>query len=222
MGTWSAWNRPRVAAAIGACLMLAACQGKSGAADETAQATPPAAPTAATAPAPAAPAPVATPQTEAVDTVLAAAKTYNTDAAKLLAAIAQDEAKIRAAAQRAADAAKGVEAASAGQRQALGARITAARREADAARDRLADGQAKLKSDTDLQITAVENNMGTCAATPELAAYAGCQALEAEHAVLLQNIEALTKRYEAALAAYQAEQGKLEEASAAVALAALR
>lgn len=216
-----AWARAGAnVGAIGVCLLLAACQGKS---DAPARAE---APAAKPAPAPAvvaAPAPVAPPAAaEPVEAALAATKAYNAQATAELTGIGQDEARLRTAATRALEAARGAESASEGQRKALSGRVAAARRDADAARDRLMEGQARLAKDADVQVTAAETALESCAATPELVAYPACQALEAEHALLLQNIQALTARYQAADAAFTAERAKLEEASAAVALAALR
>lgn len=209
---------PRMAAA-GLCLVLAACQGKTDAevmeAQEgqprTAQ-LPAVAPLAADAPAGAG----------GVDDALAAVRAYNERAARQLAEIDQQEARIKAAVLSAAEAARQAETANESQRQALTQRVTAARRAADAARGVLVDGQARLRKDIDEQITAVEAMMETCGNDERLAVYPGCVALTTEHELLLKNVDALTARYQASDQVYGAERAKLEEASAGVALAALR
>jgi len=207
-------------ALVGLALLLTACEGKR--ADVASM--PDAKPKAAAAPAAAAlPAEALPPEgAEPVDAALAAAKAFNEGAPAALAAIAEQEAKIRAAAARALTAARGAEAAGEGQRQGLTARVTTARREADAARKTLTDGQAKLKADGEAQTAAVQTAMDACAANEVLAAYAGCVALSAEQVLLATNIEALNARYHAADTAYGVERVKLEEAAASLALAALR
>jgi hypothetical protein len=205
---------------IGLALLLTACDGKRADVAPTPQTTPKvaAAPAAAALPAEA-PRPEGA---EPVDAALAAAKAFNEATPTTLAAIGEQEAKIRAAAARALTAARGAEAAGEGQRQGLTARVTAARREADAARKALTDGQAKWKADGEAQTLAVQAAVDACAANEVLAAYPGCVALSAEQALLVTNIEALSARYQAADAAYGLERVKLDEAAASLALAALR
>jgi hypothetical protein len=208
-------------AVIGLALLLTACEGKRADVASPADATPKAASAPATAAAQ--PAEVLPPEgAEPVDAALAAAKVFNETAPTELAAIAAQEAKIRAAAARALTAARGAEAAGEGQRQGLTARVTAARREADAARKVLTDSQAKWRADGEAQTAAVQTAVEVCAANEVLAAYAGCVALTTEQALLATNIEALDARYQAADAAYGLERVKLEEAAASLALAALR
>lgn len=207
------------AAAVG--LLLAACQGKT---DEEARQdaemrsrVEPSGLPAATPLDPSAP-----PGAGAADAALAAVRAYNERAVKQLALIDQQEARIKAAAARALDAARGAEAVGEAQRQALTQRVTAARRDAESARNVLVDGQARLRQDIDEQITAVEAMMETCANDERLAVYASCVALTTEHDTLIKNIDALTARYQATDTSYGVDRAKLEEASAAVALSALR
>jgi hypothetical protein len=120
------------------------------------------------------------------------------------------------------EASRGAESAAAARRSSLTALVTAARREAETAHAALMDGQAKLRQETDDQVTSAEAMLETCNASEPLLAYEGCKALEAEHALLLTNLQALAARYQAAEAAYGPDRAKLEEASAAVALAAMR
>lgn len=206
-------------AVIGLALLLTACEGKRAEAPTTADTAPKAGPPAAAA----LPAEALPPEgAEPVDAVLAAAKVFNEQAAIELAAIAEQEAKIRAAATRALAAARGADAAGEGQRKGLTTRVTAARREADAARKALTDGQAKWRADGEAQTAAVQTAVDACAANEALAAYAGCVALTTEQALMATNIEALSARYQAADAAYNLERVKLDEAAASLALAALR
>lgn len=211
------------AGAVGiSLLLLAACQGKGdedtmhaadgGPAKVSAAQLPSAAPTDAPAP----------PGAGGVDTALAAARAYNERAAKELVAIDRYDAQIRAAATRAIEASRGVDGVTEAQRQPLISRVSAARRDAEQARNQVVDGQARLRKDIDEQVTALEAMIETCSNDERLQAYAGCVALDAEHETLLKNIDALTARYSAADVAYGAERAKLEEASAAVALASLR
>jgi hypothetical protein len=207
-------------AVIGLALLLTACEGKRTDVDTMPDAKPRAAVPATAA---AAPAEILSPEgAEPVDAALAAAKAFNEAAPAELAVIGEQEAKIRAAAVRALAAARGAEAAGESQRQGLTARVTAARREADAARKTLADSQAKWRADGEAQIAAVQTAVDACAASEVLAAYASCAALTAEQALLATNIEALSARYQAADAAYGLERVKLDEAAASLALAALR
>lgn len=208
-------------AVVGLALLLTACEAKK--ADVAAM--PDAPPKAAVGPAAAAalPAEALPPEgAEPVDAALAAAKAFNEAAPAELAAIAGQEAKIRAAATRAVTAARGAEAAGEGPRRGLTDRVSAARREADAARKALTDSQAKWTADGEAQTAAVQTAVDACAASEALAAYAGCVALTTEQALLATNLEALSARYRAADAAYAQERVKLEEAAAALALAALR
>jgi hypothetical protein len=208
-------------AVIGLALLLTACEGKRP--DVASMPDAKARPAAAAATAAALPAETLPPEgAEPVDAALAAAKVFNEAAPIELAAIGEQEAKIRAAAARALTAARGAEAAGEGQRQGLTARIAAARREADAARKVLTDNQAKWKIDGEAQTAAVQTAVDACAANEVLAAYAGCVALTTEQALMATNIEALSARYQAADAAYGLERVKLEEAAASLALAALR
>lgn len=209
-------------AVIGLALLAAACEGKGAdVASMPDAATKAAAP--AVAVAPAAPADAPPPEgAEPIDTALAAAKAFNEAVAPALTAVGEQEAKIRAAAARALAAARGAESAGEGQRTGLTARVSAARREADAARKSLLDGQAKWKAEGETQAAVVQAAVEACHADEVLAAYAGCVALAAEQTLMTSNIEALTARYQAADAAYAAERAKLEEAAASLALAALR
>jgi hypothetical protein len=207
-------------AAIGLCLLLAACQGKSD--QEAVREEAPAKmstqlPTAVASSDPARPE-----AADGVDAQLAQVKAFNERAVQEMAAIAANEAKIDKAATGALEAARGADTAPEARRQALGARITAARREADTARAILVDGQTKLRKDTDEQITAVEAMMETCNGSEALMVYEGCKALAVEHDLLLKNLEALAARYQVADAAYGPDRARLEEASAAIALAAMR
>lgn len=207
-------------ALIGLGLLAAACQGRNDT-GATTQATPKAA-----APPPAVAAlPVeATPPAaaEPIDAALAAVKAFNEAAPPALVSIGEQEAKIRAAAAQALTAARGADAAAEGQREALSGRVAAARRQADAARKAITDGEAKWAADGAAQTAAVQAAVEACAADPLLVTYAGCVALPAEQVLLATNIEALTARYQAADAGYGVERAKLEEAAAALALAALR
>ncbi len=208
-------------AVIGLALLLTACEGKR--ADVAAMPDTKAQPATAPATAGALPAESLPPEgAEPVDAALAAAKLFNEAAPVELAAIGEQEAKIRAAAARALTAARGAEAAGEGQRQGLTTRIAAARREADAARKALVDSQAKWSADGEAQSAAVQAAVEACTANEMLAAYPGCVALTAEQALMATNIEALGARYQAADAAYRLERVKLEEAAASLALAALR
>lgn len=212
----------RGAVVVGLALLLTACEGRKtdvGAMPDTVTAPKAAAPVAAAS----LPAETLPPEgAEAVDAALAAAKVFNEAAPATLEAIAQQEAKIRAAAARAVAAARGAESAGEGQRQGLSLRVAAARRDADAARKALSDGQAKMRTDAEAQTVMVQAAAEACAANEVLAAYAGCVALMAEQALLATNVDALSARYQAADAAYAPERAKLEEAAAALALAALR
>lgn len=215
MRAWTA-----AAAAVGMCLLLAACQGKSD--QERREAGEPVTTKAAQLPGLEPSDPAAPPGAGGVDDALAAIQAYNERAAKELAGIDGYEAKIRAASLRGVEAARGADSANESQRQTLSQRVASARRDADNAHNTLVDGQARLRRDTDEQITKVEAMMETCANDERLAVYEGCVALEAEHETLLKNIDALSARYLASDQAYGVERAKLEEASAAVALAALR
>ena len=198
-------------AAIGIALLLAACSGQGG--SEKTQA---AAPAAKPAPAPVAPvvaaAPVRPEGADAVDAALAEVKAFNAKAAEDLAAIARDEGRIRAAAGRAIEAA----------RQGQAGRVTAARTEAERARAGLVTGLSAFQTASAAQTAAVAAAMEPCSATPELLTYEGCVALIAEQALLAQNVTALGARYEAAEAAWRQDRPRLDEASATVALGALR
>lgn len=206
---------------IGLGLLLAACDGRREPPHEDTVA--PKAAASAVAVAPALPADAPPPEgAEAADAALAVAKAFNEAATPALAAIGEQEARIRAAATRALAAARGAESSGEGQRIGLSARVTAARREADAARKALLDGQAKWKADGETQTAAIQTAVEACNADEVLAAYAGCVALAAEQALMATNIEALTARYQAADTAYAAERAKLEEAAASLALASLR
>lgn len=208
-------------AVIGLALLAAACEGKRADVASMPDAATKAAPTVAVAPA--APADAPPPEgAEPVDAALASAKAFNEAAAPALTAVGEQEAKIRAAAARALAAARGAESAGEGQRTGLTARVSAARREADAARKVLLDGQAKWRADGEIQTAAIQAAVEACNADEVLAAYAGCVALATEQTLMTTNIEALAARYQAADAAYAAERAKLEEAAASVALAALR
>ncbi|HEY0646758.1 hypothetical protein [Phenylobacterium sp.] len=208
-----------VVAAIG--LLLAACQDK-GDDEANRQAFPPKA-----SPQRPALAPVTADSgrpggADGVDAGLAKVKAFNERTPAALKAIADHEARIRSAAARALEAGRGADQAPAARRASLTALVTAARREAETAHAALMDGQAKLRQETDDQVTAAEAMLETCNASEPLLAYEGCKALEAEHALLLTNLQALAARYQAAEAAYGPDRAKLEEASAAVALAAMR
>jgi len=210
-----------IAIGVGALgLLLAACQGK-GDDEASREAFPPKAPAQRPAPAPMT-ADSRPAGADGVDAGLAKAKAFNERAAAALKTIADNEARIRSAAARAMEAARGAEQTPAARRASLTALVTAARKEAETAHAVLMDGQAKLRQDTDEQVTAAEAMLETCNASEPLLAYEGCKALEAEHALLLSNLEALAARYQAADAAYGPDRAKLEEASAAVALAAMR
>jgi hypothetical protein len=207
-------------AAIGLCLLLAACQGKTdqeAIREESPAKTSSQLPTAAASNDPARP-----DGADGVDAQLAVVKAFNERVVQEMASIAVNEAKIDKAASGALEAARGADAAPEARRQALNVRITAARREAEAARAILVDGQTKLRKDTDEQITAVEAMLETCNGSQALMVYESCTALVAEHELLLKNLEALAARYQAADAAYGPDRAKLEEASAAIALAAMR
>lgn len=201
--------------AIGLCLALAACEGKPDRQGETAvaKAPPPPALTAA---------PVRPEGADAVDEALVKLKAWNESAALELKAVGDGEATIHVAAARALEAARGAESGPAERRASLIARVTAARKEVEAARALAVDGQAKLAKDADEQVTAADAMLEACGASVALMAYEGCKGLEAEQALLLGNIEALTAGYQKVDRAYASERAKLEEASAAVALAALR
>ncbi|MBX3485048.1 hypothetical protein, partial [Phenylobacterium sp.] len=133
-------------------------------------------------------------------------------AATELAAIDAGQKRIRAAADRA------VAAAQRGDARA----VNAARAEADQAHKAHDDGLAALRATAAAQTTALDAAIAQCAATPELAAYEGCTALAAEQATLTAAIDRLGKRYQAADAAYPADRARIEEASATVALSAIR
>lgn len=211
-----------IAIGVGALgLLLAACQGK-GDDEASREAFPPKAPAQRPAPAPMTADSARPAGADGVDAGLAKVKAFNERAAAALKTIADNEARIRSAAARALEAARGAEQTPAARRASLTALVTAARKEAETAHAVLMDGQAKLRQDTDEQVTAAEAMLETCNASEPLLAYEGCKALEAEHTLLLSNLEALAARYQAADAAYGPDRAKLEEASAAVALSALR
>jgi hypothetical protein len=206
--------------AIGLSLLLAGCQGKS---DQEALAETESVKTSELPALRSAAADPTRPEgADGVDAALAKVKAWNERAAQDLKAIDGAEAAIRDAAARALEAARGAEQAPATRRAALGAQVTAARKAADTARASLVDGQARLRKDIDEQVTAVESMLETCNGSETLLVYEGCKGLEAEHTLLLSNIDALSARYQKAEASYGADRAKLEEASAAVALAALR
>jgi len=197
-------------AAIGMALLLAACSGQGG--SEKTQAAAPAVKPAPAAPPVAAAAPVRPEGADAVDAALAEVKAFNAKAAEELAGIARDEGRIRAAAGRAIEAA----------RQGQASRVTAARTDAERARAALVAGLTAFQTASAAQTAAVAAAMEPCSATPELTTYEGCLALIAEQALLAQNVTALGARYEAAEAAWRQDRPRLDEASATVALGALR
>lgn len=159
---------------------------------------------------------------DGVDAALASVKAFNERTPTVLKTIADNQARIHAAAARALEAGRGADAAAAARRASLTTLVTAARREAETAHATLVDGRTKLREETDGQVTTAEAMLETCDASKPLLAYEGCTALKAEHTLLLSNLQALASRYEAAEAAYGPDRARLEEASAAVALAALR
>lgn len=244
MRTMTDRRTPMIALAA-AMLLLASCSGEKGSEKvATAPVGPPPAATPATSLTPATPPPEAIPPETlaAVDTTLAAVKAFNAKALTDLAGIEKAERRIHDQAARALDAA----------RRGDGARVAAARADAEAAHKSLVDGLAAFRTAAAGQQAAVEAAVALCAppvadplapgaatlppkpvvttpapappgATPApaatgLAAYAGCVALPAEQALLVQNIEAVASRYQAAEAAYRQDRAKLEEAAATMAL----
>jgi len=197
-------------ATIGILLLVTACSRQGGSAP-TEAAAPVAKPAAVAAPAAAATAPIPPEGAEAVDAALAEVKAFNATAAGELAVIAKDEGRIRAAASRAMEAA----------RQGQAGRVTAARTEAERARASLVAGLSAFQTASAAQTAAVAAAMEACS-TPQLTIYEGCVALIAEQALLAQNVSALGARYEAAETAWRQDRPRLDEASATVALGALR
>ena len=191
-------------AALGACSRKAAVVP----AEPAAPAAAAAAPAVAAAPV----APVKPVGAEAIDAALKVAQDYTAASATELAAIDAGQKRIRAAAERA------VAAAGRGDTRT----VNAARAEADQAHKAHTDGLAALRATAASQTSALQAALALCAASPEMTAYEGCVALTAEQATLAATIDALGKRYQAADAAYPADRARIEEASATVALGALR
>lgn len=198
-------------AGLGLALLLAACSGEKAA--TSAQAPPPAAP----AQAPAAPLPAAVPArpegADPVDAALSAVQAFNAKAALDLVDVSATDRKLHDLAGRASDLAR-----RAGSDAGAGGRLPATRKEAEAAHKRLVDGLAAFTTEANAQTAAVGTALEPCAKAPELAAYAGCAALTGEQALLAQNVDAVTKAYAAAEAAWPQVRAQLDEASATVAL----
>lgn len=194
---------------VGLALMLAAACSRD---PEPVRTAPVKAPVAA-APAPGVvAAPVRPEGADAVDAAVAGVQAFNAQAVADLTAIETAETRFRDMARRALEAA----------RRSDWTRAIAARTEAEAAREGLVEGLAKLQATAAEQATAVDAALALCAPGPAgaggLAAYAGCVALPAEKALLDQNVAALTARYAAADAAYRQDKGPLEEAAVTIAL----
>lgn len=190
---------------LGAALAAAGCSDREPAA--TPQAAP--APVVATAPAVTAPVPAPPPAgAEPVDLALKAAQDFNAAAEAELAAIAEIEARFAPAARRALAAAR------------TGDGRTAKRPldEANTAYKALADRLAAFQTNSTALTAQVKAASDACAATPEMAAYAGCVALAAEQATLTASIDGITSRFAAAEAAWRQARPGLDEAAAAVAL----
>lgn len=191
-------------AIVGLALLAGACSDREPA-KAPAAAAPAPAPVAAALPA----APAAPPAgAEPIDLALKAAQDFTAAAPAELAAIAEIEAKYAPAAKRALAAA----------RKGDGAAAKRPLDEANAAHksmeERMAAFQAASAALTAQIATAVES----CAATPEMAAYAGCTALTAEQATLTATLDAVTARYADAEAVWRQARPGLDEAAATVAL----
>jgi len=149
-------RRPAVIALAAMAMLLASCSGeKRSEKVATAPAGPPPAATPATPLAPAtAPPPAIPPETlAAIDAALAGAKAFNAKALTDLAGIEKAERRIHDQAARALDAA----------RRGDGARVAAARADAEAAHKGLVDGLAAFRTAAAEQQAAVEAAVAQCA-----------------------------------------------------------
>ena len=192
-------------AALGLALLAAACSDREPARSPApAAAAPVAAAPPAPLPVPAAPPPGA----ESIDLALKAVQDFNTAAAAELTAIGEAEIKYRATSAQALQAGRAGDVPAAARRLA---EIEAAHK---AAAERLAAFQAASASLAP-QLTAATE---ACAATPQMTSYAACVILPTEQATLTANVEAVTKRFDAAEAVWRQERAKLEEVAATVAL----
>lgn len=154
---------------------------------------------------PPAPPPV---QAEPVEAALTAVRDFNAGAEARLTAIGEAEAKYAPAARRALAAARRGDVAGA----------KAPLDEANAARKANSEARAALDTASADLTTKIAAATTACTTTPELAGYAGCAALVTEQAALATNLDLLTKRYDAAEAAWAALRPGLDEAAATVAL----
>lgn len=213
---------PAIWVALGLSGLLAAgCDQRSGRADPEPSVTAKAEAVASAPPAPISSAPPIDPMAkplgaEAVDQALAAVQQLNTQAAADLAGVARSEARIRALAARVAGLGGG--ALPDVQRRNLSTSVQAARTEVETLRDGLTTGAAAFRLASAAGTQQLEAALAQCAASVELAAYAGCAALSAQQAPLAQATATLARRHEAAEATYRQERARLEEASAIIAL----
>ncbi len=238
-------RRPRIALGAAGALLLAACSGET---TPPAKAAPEAAPApVAVAPPISLPAaPVRPEGADAIDAALAAAQAFNAKALTDLAAIERAEKRIRDQAGRALEAARrgdagrvtaarnDAEAAHRGLADSLAAFRTAAAEQQAAVTAALAlcgpvapapgATAGPMTPPPPPAKTPLPGAPATGPAGPALTdptAYQGCAALTAEQALLIQNIEAVGARYQAAEASYRQDRPRLEEAAATVALGKL-
>lgn len=151
MRTMTDGRWPRVALGAAAAMLLASCSGEKTPPAKAAPETAPA-PVAVAAPAVAPAAPARPEGADAVDGALAGAKAFNAKTLTDLAGIERSETRIRDQARRALEAA----------RRGDGARVTAARNDAEAAHRSLADGLSAFRTAAAAQQSAVAAALALC------------------------------------------------------------
>lgn len=203
--------------AVGLFVVLAACSNEP-AGDVKAAAPEAKVKATAAAPAPPPPSPALPPEAQAVETALADVQAFNAGAAAELAGIAAAEERVRRQAARALDLAGRAGAAADAERRRLSSQVAAARAEAERARAETAAGLSAFQAASAERTAQLNGALEQCAGLPALAGFEACATLTAEQPVLVQNIAALTERYQAAETVWRQERAKLDEASATMAL----